>query len=57
MGYYTDYSLSISCASLVNGVFKETSLESASPERCKALEDEIRKMDVFESIVVNPKYK
>lgn len=55
MGYYTDFNLSVSCATMKDGVFRETTIESASPERCKELEDEIKKMDVFESVSVNPK--
>ena len=37
MGYYTDYSLSISCWTVTNGVFKETSMKDVPKERIDAL--------------------
>lgn len=56
MGYYTDYSLSISYGSVVNGVFKETSMKDVPKERIEALKREIEKMQVFEYVTVEPGY-
>lgn len=50
MGYYTDYSLSISGWTVTNGVFKETPIKDVPKERIDALKREIEKMQVFEYV-------
>lgn len=57
MGYYTDYDLTISCATMENGIFRETSLANADPARCEALKEELRKLNVFDDVCVNQKDK
>ena len=47
MGYYTDYSLTISGWTVTNGVFKETSMKDVPKERIDALKQEIEKMQVL----------
>ena len=54
MGYYTDYSLSISGWTVTDGVFKETSLKDVPKERIDALKREIEKMQVFEYVNIKP---